>query len=336
MRRQRFVLATVFGLGLAIFAAACGGGPPPARILIDGSSTVHPITQRAVERYRKQHREQEVVVGMSSTGAGFTRFCAGELDIADASRHMTAGEAAICEKSGVTFLELPIAYDAISVVVNSKNTWATKMTVAELKTLWEPAADGRVKKWSQVRKDWPDREIHLFGPDAESGTFDYFTEAITGKAKASRKDYSSNADHGRLVAAIETDDLALGYLGYTYYEHEKDKLRAIAIDDLDEYIGPGAIEPSALNVRRGAYRPLSRTLFLYAKGSSLDREEVRQFLAFFTRSASEIVESVGGVRLNSAESDLTVARLTKRTLGTMFVPEPAPGLSLQLILSGHQ
>jgi phosphate transport system substrate-binding protein len=332
---RHFPCAAVLSLGAAIAVAGCGG-PPPAKIVIDGSSTVRPLTQQAVENYRKQHPQQEVEVGTSSTGAGLARFCAGSLDIADASRHITAEEAAACEKAGVAFLELPIAYDAISVVVNPKNTWATSMTVAELKTLWEPAAEGKVTKWSQIRKDWPDREVHLFGPDAASGTFDYFTEIINGKTKASRKDYTANPDHAALVTAVEGDELGLAYLGYTYFERQKDKLRAVGIDDLDQTIGPGAIEPSALNVRRGTYRPLSRTLFLYAKSTALDREEVRDFLGFYTRSASEIVEGAGGVRLNSGELDLTVARLNKRTLGTMFVPEPGPEMSLQMILARNQ
>src|SRR5262245_3669410 len=261
-------------------AAACAGacGSPAAPILIDGSSTLYPITQQAVQQYAKQRGGQPFEVKESSTGAGLVRFCAGELDIANASRHITADETQACKQKGVEFVEVPIAYDAVSVVVNRSNTWAKSLTVPELKKLWEPAAHGKIVKWSQIHEGWPDREVHLYGPDSQSGTFDYFTEVIVGRPKASRTDYKADADHVQVASAVEADDLGLGYLGYTYFHQREATLRGVPIDDLDNEVGPGPVEPSAINVRRGVYSPLSRTLFLYVKASALDRDEVKRFV----------------------------------------------------------
>jgi phosphate transport system substrate-binding protein len=331
MRSTSFVLVSA---ALAVVTVGCGAPPPP--VVIEGSSTLHPITAEAVKQYGVQHGGQPFTLRESSTGAGLAKFCAGELDIADASRHITAEELAACEKTGITFVEVPVAYDAISIVVNRSNTWAADMTVPELKKLWEPNAEGRVTKWSQIRQGWPEREIHLYGPDRESGTFDYFTEVIVGKAKASRGDYKADADDTKLVAAVEADELGLGYFGYTYFNAQKDRLRGLAINDLDDEIGPGAIEPTAMNVRRGVYSPLSRTLFLYVKASALDRAEVRKFVEFYIRLSPEVAERAGGVRLNAGESDLALARVTKRTLGTMFLPNSDPRWTLQEMLEARK
>jgi phosphate transport system substrate-binding protein len=331
MRSTSFVLVSA---ALAVVIVACG--PPPPPVVIEGSSTLHPITAEAVKQYGVQHGGQPFSLRESSTGAGLAKFCAGELDIADASRHITAGELAACQKAGITFVEAPVAYDAISVVVNRANTWAGDMTVPELKKLWEPNAEGRVTTWSQIRHGWPEREIHLYGPDRQSGTFDYFTEVIVGKAKESRTDYKADADDTKLVAAVEADELGLAYFGYTYFNAQKDRLRGVAINDLDDEIGPGAIEPTAMNVRRGVYSPLSRTLFLYVKRSALDRAEVRKFVEFYIRLSPELAERAGGVRLNAGESDLALARLTKRTLGTMFLPTSDPRWTLQEMLEARK
>ena len=326
MRRPLFLAAFAF--------TACSQPAPP--IVIEGSSTLHPITSRAVEQYGKQYGGQAFSLRESSTGAGLARFCAGELDIADASRHISREELAACEKLNVTFVEVPIAYDAISVVVNKSNTWAASMTARELRKLWEPSAQGRVTKWSQVRAGWPDREIHLYGPDQQSGTFDYFTEAIVGRAKASRTDFKAEADDTKLAAAVEADELGLAYFGYTYFHDQKDRLRGVSIDDEDDEVGPGAIEPSAINVRRGVYSPLSRTLFLYVKNAALDRAEVKKFVEFYIRLSPELAERAGGVRLNSGESELALARVGKRTLGTMFLPGSDPKWTLQEMLEARK
>jgi len=321
-------------LAVTAVLAACSKPAPP--IVIEGSVTVHPLTTQAVNQYDKQHGGQQFTLHDSGTSAGLAKFCAGEIDIAGASRHINAAEQAACTKSGVTFVEVPIAYDAISVVVNRGNTWATDMTVPELKKLWEPSAEKRVTKWSQVRAGWPEKEIHLYAPDEKQGTFDYFTEAIVGQAKASRTDYKGYDDYARLVTDIEADDLGLGYVGYTYFNAQKDRLRGVAIDDMDEEIGPGPIEPSAVNVRRGVYSPLSRTLFLYVKSAALDRDEVRRFVEFYVRLSPELAERAGGVRLNSGESDLALARLTHRTLGTMFQVGSDPRWTLQEMLEARK
>jgi phosphate transport system substrate-binding protein len=326
MRRPLFLAVLAF--------TACSQPAPP--IVIEGSSTLHPITSRAVEQYGKQYGGQAFALRESSTGAGLARFCAGELDIADASRHITRDELAVCEKVNVTFVEVPIAYDAISVVVNKSNTWAASMKVSELKKLWEPSAQGRVTKWSQVRAGWPDREIHLYGPDQQSGTFDYFTEAIVGRAKASRTDFKAEADDTKLAAAVEADELGLAYFGYTYFHDQTDRLRGVSIDDEDDEVGPGPVEPSAINVRRGVYSPLSRTLFLYVKNAALDRAEVKKFVEFYIRLSPELAERAGGVRLNSGESELALARVGKRTLGTMFVPGSDPKWTLQEMLEARK
>jgi phosphate transport system substrate-binding protein len=325
--------ASFLALAVTIGAGACG--KPAAPIVIDGSSTLHPMTVQAVQQYGKQH-SQPFDVKSSSTGAGLARFCAGEIDIADASRHITQDEASTCGIRGVAFVEVPIAYDAISVVVNKANDWAASMTVPELKKLWEPAADGRVVKWSQIRAGWPDREVHLYGPDRESGTFDYFTETIVGRSKSSRTDYRANADHLKVAEGVQADDLGLGYLGYTYFHQRESMLRGVAINDLDDEVGPGAIEPSAINVRRGVYSPLSRTLFLYVKAAALDRDEVRRFVEFYIRLSPELAERAGGVRLNGGESELALARVTRRTLGTMFLSNGDPRWTLQELLEARK
>jgi phosphate transport system substrate-binding protein len=336
MRTSRRRLALVVSL-LTCGAAACGpSAPASAPIVIDGSSTLHPISVEAADQYRKKHPRQEITVGVTSTGVGLKRFCAGELDIADASRHVTADEAAACAAARVDFVELPVAYDAISLIVNRNNTWASSMIVGELKTLWAGPAEGVVTRWRQVREGWPDREIHLVGPDRESGTFAYFNEAISGAPTNSRKDYAGHEDDNDIVKAVEADELALGYVGFTYYMHEAERLKAVAIDDLVEDIGPGPIAPTLENVRRGVYRPLSRPLFIYVRASSLNRPEVQQFVEFYARFAPDIVERAGGVRLRPRESELALARITKRVLGTMFAAPTTGEVSLEQRMTQQQ
>jgi phosphate transport system substrate-binding protein len=268
-------------LGLSVAAAACGGGPQgetdlssAAVVQIDGSSTVYPITEAVSEEFRKVTRAR-VTVGISGTGGGFAKFCRDEIDIADASRPIAAAEVEACAKADVQDVELPIAYDGLAVVVNPKNAWAASMTVAELKKLWEPAAQGQIKRWNQVRDGWPDAEIHLFGAGVDSGTFDYFTEVIMGKAKASRGDYTSSEDDNVIVQGVSSDENALGYFGYAYYEENKGKLKLLAVDDGDDSNGAGPILPSPETVGNGTYRPLSRPIFIYPKVKSLDRPEVK-------------------------------------------------------------
>lgn len=317
-------------LVLALAAVACGGGqsgeqsggqPPaaaPAIITIDGSSTVYPVTEAVAEEFRKQNPGTDVTVGRSGTGGGFQKFCRGETNISDASRPILAAEIEACQKAGINYIELPIAYDGMAVVVNPKNTWTTSMTVAELKQLWEPAAQGKILRWNQVRAGWPSQEIHLFGAGVDSGTFDYFSEVITGKAKSSRGDYTSSEDDNVLVQGVAGDQYALGYMGLAYYEENKDKLKLVAIDDEKADNGAGPILPSLETVRNGTYRPLSRPIFIYVSTKALERPEVQKFVEFYLDSGAALAREVGYVPLTDAEQQLVRDRYAAKTAGTMF------------------
>jgi phosphate transport system substrate-binding protein len=315
---------TLLVLGLSVAAVACGGGSQvgtdlssAAVVQIDGSSTVYPITEAVSEEFRKVTKAR-VTVGISGTGGGFAKFCRDEIDIADASRPIAAAEVEACAKANVQYVELPIAYDGLAVVVNPKNTWAASMTVAELKKLWEPAAQGQIKRWNQVRDSWPDAEIHLFGAGVDSGTFDYFTEVITGKAKASRGDYTSSEDDNVIVQGVSSDENALGYFGFAYYEENKGKLKLVAVDDGDESNGAGAILPSPETVGNGTYRPLSRPVFIYPKVKSLDRPEVKSFIDFYLKQGIPLVRDVGYIQLTDKEYDLVRSRYAAKKTGSMF------------------
>ena len=319
------MMRTLLLLGLSVAAAACGGAGTPgegdlssaAVVQVDGSSTVYPITEAVAEEFRRATRAR-VTVGISGTGGGFQKFCRDEIDVADASRPIAASEVEACGQTKVEYVELPIAYDGLAIVVNPKNTYAASMTTAELKKLWEPAAQGQIKRWNQVRDGWPDAEIHLFGAGVDSGTFDYFTEVIVGKAKASRGDYTSSEDDNVIVQGVSGDEFALGYFGFAYYEENKNKLKLVAIDDGDESNGAGAILPSPETVGNGTYRPLSRPIFIYPKVKSLDRAEVKSFVEFYLKQGIPLVRDVGYIPLTDKEYDLVRARYTARKTGSMF------------------
>jgi phosphate transport system substrate-binding protein len=310
MTQNAFVM-----LILAVVTAGCGGSEtPPAGtsgggaagvIQIHGSSTVFPISEAVAEEYKAVHKV-DATVGVSGTGGGFQMFCRDEIDIADASRPIKPAEAEACGKAGITYIELPIAYDGLAIVVNPKNTWATSMTVAELKKLWEPAAQGKVMRWNQVRAGWPDKEIHLFGAGVDSGTFDYFTEAIVGKEDQSRGDYTNSEDDNVIVQGVSGDENALGYFGYAYYEENKDKLKLVAVDDEDDSNGKGPILPSPDSVRDGTYRPLSRPIFIYPKVKS-----------HLTKGVS-LVREVGYIPLPDKEYELVRARFAAKKPGSMY------------------
>ncbi len=296
---------------LAILAVACGSGSTTEQssnelsgmIRVDGSSTVFPISEAIAEEFKKANPKVDVSVGISGTGGGFQKFCRGETDISDASRPIRATEMETCQKAGIEFIELPIAYDGLAITVNPKNSWATSVTTAELKTLWEPGAQGKIMRWSQVRKGWPDREIHLFGAGVDSGTFDYFTEAINGKEKASRGDFTSSEDDNTLVQGVGGDELALGFIPLAYVEQNKDKLKPVPVDDGKAENGDGPITASAETVRNGTYQPLSRPLFIYVARKSADRPEVQKFVeSYFTQP--ELMREVGYVELTPQIYDL--------------------------------
>ena len=328
----------------ATTAAACGGGgsesaasnAAPAVIQLDGSSTVFPISEAVAEEFQKANPGTRVTVGISGTGGGFQKFCRGETDISDASRPIRPTEIETCKKAGIEYIELPIAYDGLAVVVNPKNTWATSVTVAELKTLWSPDAQGNVLRWNQVRSSWPNREVRLFGAGVDSGTYDYFTEAVVGKEGASRGDFTSSEDDNVLVQGIGSDELALGFLPFAYVEQNHDKLKLVPVDDGKAENGSGPLAPSAETVRNGTYQPLSRPLFIYVAKKAAERPEVQKFVdAYF--GASALIREVGYVELTPQIYDLARKHFAERKVGTAFGAGGSQvGMTLEKLLTREQ
>jgi phosphate transport system substrate-binding protein len=280
----------------------------PSLVTLDGSSTVFPISEAVAEEFQKANPNTRVTVGISGTGGGFQKFCRGEIDIADASRPISATEVAACQKSGIGYLELPVAFDGIAIAVNPQNTWADKITVAELKTLWAPDAQGKVRTWSQVRNGWPNREVHLYGAGVDSGTYDYFTEVINGKAKASRGDFTSSEDDNVLVQGISNDELALGFVPFAYFEENAAKLKLVPVDDGK---GGGAITPTPETIEKGTYRPLSRPVFIYVSKKAAARAEVQRFVEFYLKNADSLVREVNYVSLGQAEYTKATEKFVK-------------------------
>src|SRR3989344_376502 len=247
---------------MAVFAVFTAPESYAATVVkIDGSSTVYPITEAVAEEFQKAEKGKiKVTVGISGTGGGFKKFCNGEIDISDASRPIKPSEVELCKKNSIEYIELPVAYDGLAVMVNPKNNWVDYLTAKELKKIWEPAAQGKITKWNQIRANWPDKEIHLFGPGVDSGTFDYFTEAINGKGGASRGDYTASEDDNVLVEGVSNDQGALGYFGLAYYEQNREKLKVVPIDDGNSTNGNGPITPSMATVMDSTYQPLARPI----------------------------------------------------------------------------
>jgi phosphate transport system substrate-binding protein len=331
--------ALYFGL-VALLAAACGGGgggapgeSAPTLIQLDGSSTVFPISEAVAEEFQKANPKARVTVGISGTGGGFQKFCHGETDISNASRPIRPVEIEQCQKAGIEYIELPVAYDGLAVVVNPNNTWATSITVGELKTLWAPEAQGKILRWNQVRSSWPNREIRLFGAGVDSGTYDYFTEAVVGKEGASRGDFTSSEDDNVLVQGVGSDELALGFIPYAYVEQNQGKLKLLPVDDGRPDNGEGAIAPSAETVRNGTYQPLSRPLFIYVARKAADRPEVQRFIeAYF--DAQDLVREVGYVELTPEIYDLARKHFADRKVGTAFGEGGSQvGLTLEQLLT---
>ena len=285
-------------------------------IKIDGSSTVYPITEAVAEEFQKEKRGAvRVTVGISGTGGGFKKFCRGETDIQDASRPILTKEMEICKQAGVQYIELPVAYDALTVVINPKNDWMKSMTVAELKKIWEPAAQGKITKWNQVNPAWPDAPLNLFGAGSDSGTFDYFTEAIVGKAKSSRGDFTASEDDNVLVQGVSRDVNALGYFGYAYYAENTDKLKAVPIVEKE---GKPAVSPSFETVMSGTYQPLARPIFIYVNVKSVDKPEVKEFVDFYLKYAAKLVKEVKYVPIPDEDFKLVIEAFGKKKLGTGF------------------
>jgi phosphate transport system substrate-binding protein len=299
-------------------------------IRIDGSSTVYPITEAVAEEFQKVKKASvKVTVGISGTGGGFKKFCRGETDISDASRPILKAEMEICKAAGIEYIELPIAYDALTVVVNKDNDFIKSLTVEEMKKMWEPAAQGKVTKWKQVNPAWPDEPLKLFGAGSDSGTFDYFTEAVVGKAKSSRGDYTASEDDNVLVQGVSRDKFALGYFGFSYYIENQQKLKAVPIV---AKAGASAVEPSPKSVEDGTYQPLSRPIFIYVKAKALERPEVKEFVEFYLKNAAALTKEVKYIPLPQQAYALAAEHVAKRKLGTVFGGTAEVGVKIEDLL----
>ena len=304
-------------------------------ISIDGSSTVYPISEAVAEEFQASH-DHRVTIGVSGTGGGFQKFCGGETAITGASRPIKPTEVEACGRAGIDYIELPVAYDGIAVVVNRANTWVDHLTVDELRRMWEPAAQGAVMTWRDVRPSWPAEEIHLFGPGADSGTYDYFTKAIVGEEHASRGDFTPNEDDNVLVQGVATDRLALGFFGYAYFAANTDRLRLVEIDDGDSSNGVGPIAPSPTTVADGTYQPLSRPIFIYVSTAAAERPEVLAFVRFYLENAAELSAEVGYIALPARAVELTRARFDNGVTGSLFGGEGSRvGVTVEELLSGE-
>jgi phosphate transport system substrate-binding protein len=291
----------------------------PATITIDGSSTVGPISEAMAEEFQKSKGNQvRVTVGVSGTGGGFKKFCAGEITITGASRPIKPTEVEACTKANLEYVELPVAYDGLSVVVHPSNEFAKTITVAELKKMWEPEAQGKITKWSQVNPAWPDKEFHLFGSDVDSGTYDYFTQAIVGKEHSSRGDYSPNSDDNVLVKGVTSDPMALGFFGYAYYKENADKLKSAAIDDGKDDNGKGGIQPTPETIVNGTYQPLSRPIFIYVSKTAATRPEVSEFIEFYLTKGKGLVAETGYIPLPDRAYELALKRFKDGKSGSVF------------------
>jgi phosphate transport system substrate-binding protein len=300
-------------------------------VKIDGSSTVFPVTEAVAEDFQKAKKQQvKVTVGISGTGGGFKKFCRGETDISDASRPILKSEMTDCAKAGIEYVELPVAFDALTVVINPKNTFLKSVTVEELKKMWEPAAQGKITRWNQINPAWPDAPIKLFGAGSDSGTFDYFTEAIVGKAKSSRGDYTASEDDNVLVQGVARDVNAIGYFGFAYYAENRDKLKGVPIADKG---GKPAVEPAEKTVLDGSYQPLSRPIFIYVNAKSLAKPEVSEFATYYMQHGAKLSKEVKYVPLPAKAYTVGLERIKAVKKGTAFGGVAEVGVKIEDLLA---
>jgi phosphate transport system substrate-binding protein len=316
-------------------AAALAGGVATAPLAsaqvvkVDGSSTVFPITEAVAEDYQKSTKgKAKVTVGISGTGGGFKKFCRGETDVSNASRPILKKEMDDCKAAGIEYFELPVAFDALTVVVHPKNSFIKQLTVAEMKKMWEPGAQGKVTRWNQVNPAWPDAPMKLFGPGADSGTFDYFTEAVVGKSKSSRGDFTASEDDNVLVQGVSRDVNGLGYFGYAYYIENKDKLKAVPI--VNEKGQP--VEPSMDAVLKGAYSPLSRPIFIYVNAKALGKPEVKEFVEYYMKHSAQLAREVKYVPLPDSAYVTAWEHVQKGKKGTVFGGVAEVGITIEELL----
>jgi phosphate transport system substrate-binding protein len=337
MSLAKKVSAAVIGIYLVLGLGCTGSGPNTSSsestvIKIDGSSTVFPITEAVAEEFQKEKQGKvHVTVGISGTGGGIKKFVRGEIDVCDASRPILTEEMAQAKANGIEYIELPVAFDALTVVVNPQNTWANSMTVAELKKIWEPEAQGKITHWNQIRPEWPNEKIALFGAGADSGTFDYFTEAIVGKPKSSRGDYTASEDDNVLVQGVEGNKFALGYIPYAYFAPHSARMKAVGIEwEKNKVKGP--VMPSPENVLAGTYNPLSRPLFIYVSRKSTDRPAVKEFVEFYLKNVGTLAREVKYLPLPETAYQMATERFATLQTGTGFGGIPEVGLPVEEIM----
>lgn len=314
---------------LAALLAACGSGTPQAgsTITISGSSTVFPVIEQAIAAYRKTERGSDTTVNLSEVGstAGFRQFCAGEIPIANASRPINSEELKTCAENSITFIELPLAFDALTVVVNSNNDWVSAISTEELARIWNKEAEGSVTRWNQANSTWPDRPLRLCAPGSDSGTFDYFNEAINGNKRNARTDVESSEDDNVLVACAASDPNAMAYFGFAYYQANAQRLKALAIAD-----GTGMpVIPSVQTAQKGTYKPLSRPLFIYVNDKEMRaNDDIRSFVGFTVGNGLRLVEETGYIPLPADTYRLVESKLYRHILGTSFGGDLPVGLSI--------
>ena len=313
--------------GLVFLTAYSVSSQARSLVKIDGSSTVYPITEAVAEEFQKANSDIKVTVGISGTGGGFKKFCRGETDISNASRPILKAEMNDCFFNKVNYIEIPVAFDALTVVVNPQSK-ITSLTPSDLKKIWAPESQGQVMKWSQVKAEWPDQPLKLYGPGSDSGTFDYFTEAINGKAKSSRGDYTASEDDNVLVQGVANDVGGLGYFGYAYYVENQDKLKAVAIDN-----GKGGVLPSPKTVENGSYQPLSRPIFIYVNAQSFkEKPEVKKFAEFYLKNGASLSSQVKYIPLPAQAYTMGIENLNNAKLGTVFNGKAEVGVKIEELL----
>jgi phosphate transport system substrate-binding protein len=331
---ERFAWASLTAISV-IALIGCGGGAPESdspetsirgAIAIDGSSTVYPVSEAVAEEFRNEQPRIRVTIGVSGTGGGFKKFAVGDTDISDASRPIKAKEQKKAAENGVEYIELPVAFDGLSVVINPGNGFVDHLTTEELRRIWQP--ESTVTTWSDVRPEWPDRRIKLYGPGTDSGTFDYFTEAINGKSQACRADFTASEDDNVLVAGVAGDVDALGFFGFAYYVENKSRLKVVPIDG-----GKGPVAPSTQTINDGSYAPLSRPLFIYVSTQSLDQPAVRAFVDYYLDNVATLAGEVGYVGLPTRAYDLARQRVSQRLTGSVFSGRDTVGLDISELLA---
>jgi len=327
MFKQTKLVSALAVAGVALFGAQAALAQV---VKVDGSSTVYPITEAVAEEFQKAKKNAvKVTVGISGTGGGFKKFCRGETDLQNASRPILAKEMEDCKAAGVEYIEMPVAYDALTVVANPKNAFLKEMTVDQLKAMWEPAAQGKITKWNQVNPAWPDAPIKLFGAGADSGTFDYFTEAIVGKSKSSRGDYTASEDDNVLVQGVSRDVNAIGYFGYAYYAENMARLKGVPI--VNPKTGK-AVSPSAATVEDGSYVPLSRPIFVYVNTKALAKPEVKEFIDYYMKNGEKLIREVKYVPLPKAAYEGNLKHVKDMKKGTVMGGKNEVGITIEELM----